>query len=66
MVLAILLSAMGTQKHSRPILSRDGNPFKRVGLHYIDFSESVFAGEALSLSRRRKIVQIDGAVTNFG
>jgi hypothetical protein len=47
-------------------LSWDRYPFKRVGLHYIDFSESVVAGYAGCLVPEPKIAQIDGTVTNFG
>ena len=66
MVLTILLPTVGTQKHSRPILSRERNPFKRVGLHYIDFSEFEIAGKQLASPRNRTTAQIDGVVTNFG
>jgi hypothetical protein len=47
-------------------MSPDRIGFKRVGLHYIDFSESSIAGKALASSGGLKIAQIIPAATNFG
>ena len=65
MILTGLPSLVRTQKHSCPMLSWHGAPFKRVGLHYIDFSESFAAGKALTIGKHRKIIQNGPNVTNF-
>jgi hypothetical protein len=66
MRLTILPPSVGAQKHSRLILSRECEPFKRVGLHYIGFSKSGVAGTRLVPHGSRKIAEIDRIVTNFG
>jgi hypothetical protein len=47
-------------------LSWDREPFKRVGLHYIDFSESSIADKDTCLIARFENRPIILAVTNFG
>jgi hypothetical protein len=55
MAFAILVAAVGTQKHSRSILLSDRERFKRVGLHYINFLDSSIAVKDTCLIARFEI-----------
>jgi hypothetical protein len=57
---------MRAKEHSRLILSRARNAIKRVGLHYIGFSESVVAGKEVVSTGDPKIAKINELVTNLG
>ena len=57
---------MRTQKHLSASLSSAGVSFKRVGLHYIAFSEPAIAKTRLVSLPTSKIAGLGISVTNFG
>jgi hypothetical protein len=65
-ILTILAALMGPQKHLGPSLSSTIAGFKRVGLHYIAFSEPAIAKTRLVSLVTSKIAEFVSPVTNLG
>jgi hypothetical protein len=65
-ILTVLVALMRPQRHLAPSLSSDIVSFKRVGLHYIAFSEPAIAKTRLVSLVSSKIAESSSAVTNFG
>jgi hypothetical protein len=65
-ILTILAALMRTQKHLPASLSSAGVGFKRVGLHYIAFSQPAIAKTRLVSLPTSKIASVVISVTNFG
>jgi hypothetical protein len=66
MILTILVALMRPQKHLAASLSSQVVGFKRVGLHYIAFSEPAIAKTRLVSLVSSKIAESGSVVTNFG
>jgi hypothetical protein len=65
-ILTLLVALMRPQRHLAASLSSDVVGFKRVGLHYIAFSEPAIAKTRLVSLVSSKIAESGSAVTNFG
>jgi hypothetical protein len=65
-ILTVLAALMRSQKHLTASLSSAGVGFKRVGLHYIAFSELTIAKTRLASLPTSKIAQFGSSATNFG
>src|SRR5260370_36594659 len=65
-ILTVLAALMRTQKHLSASLSSAGVGCKRVGLHYIAFSEPAIAKTRLVSLPTSKIAGLGISVTNFG
>src|SRR5882724_12121828 len=65
-ILTILAALMRTQKHLPASLSSTGVGFKRVGLHYIAFSQPAIAKTRLVSLPTSKIAGLGISETNFG
>jgi hypothetical protein len=65
-ILTVLVALMRPQKHLAASLSSHVVGFKRVGLHYIAFSEPAIANTRLVSLVSSKIAESGSAVTNFG
>jgi hypothetical protein len=65
-ILTVLAALMRSQKHLPVSLSSAAIGFKRVGLHYIAFSEPAIANTRLVSLPTLKIIEFGPFATNFG
>jgi hypothetical protein len=65
-ILTVLAALMLSQKHLPVSLSSAAIGFKRVGLHYIAFSEPAIANTRLVSLPTQKIIGFGPFATNFG
>jgi len=65
-ILTVLAALMRSQKHLPASLSSAALGFKRVGLHYIAFSEPATAKTRLVSLPTSQIAEFGTSATNFG